>query len=527
MKGYRKGYTAKMIRPSGKILPALLTAALLLTACSVQQEALPSENTADTEAKGSVTASGNADSSVKQEDLPEEERILLKYPLISSSTDADLTQVQLLFNEYLEEKLPGTEIQFVNADFENLEDFYLLQKAGREQTDFISMLPVSEMLSDMVREEMLLPMEELLESDGQGILESAGSLLEVGRLNGHQYMIPQLKDAYTMGTGLEFNAALVRKYDFDITKIRTIEDLEPMLEVIREKEPDVIPLTSYQSIGFTTLLGGFDSLGDTLGVLDLSESNELTVVDWYETDRFAELAGLMHDWYRKGYIDKDAVVAQTAGNMLVHSGGAFCTISTYMPTQDQGTDPDNPTGIVEVQLSDQPQLLNSYYAGLEGVGISSSCQYPEEAMQFLNLLFTDAYLTNLLEYGVEGENYTLTEEGLADTGGNYFLLYGQPLDQRLRYISTENGKEYTDKCRAYLEKDVESPALGFVYDDSSVTEETALCRAAVDQYFRVIDCGCVDPETEIPKFVSALKEAGIDRILEEKQRQLDLWKNEQ
>ncbi len=39
----------------------------------------------------------------------------------------------------------------------------------------------------------------------------------------------------------------------------------------------------------------------------------------------------------------------------------------------------------------------------------------------------------------------------------------------------------------------------------------------------MIDCGCVDPETEIPRMIAALKEAGIDKIVAEKQRQLDEW----
>ena len=36
-------------------------------------------------------------------------------------------------------------------------------------------------------------------------------------------------------------------------------------------------------------------------------------------------------------------------------------------------------------------------------------------------------------------------------------------------------------------------------------------------------CGSLDPETELPKFQQSLKDAGIDEIIAEKQKQLDAW----
>lgn len=44
------------------------------------------------------------------------------------------------------------------------------------------------------------------------------------------------------------------------------------------------------------------------------------------------------------------------------------------------------------------------------------------------------------------------------------------------------------------------------------------------QYYCGLDCGSVDPETAIPEFNQALKDAGIDEIIAEKQAQYDAWK---
>jgi len=35
--------------------------------------------------------------------------------------------------------------------------------------------------------------------------------------------------------------------------------------------------------------------------------------------------------------------------------------------------------------------------------------------------------------------------------------------------------------------------------------------------------GSVDPESKLPEFIEKLKVAGIDKIIEEKQNQLDEW----
>lgn len=450
---------------------------------------------------------------------------VLTFPLIvSGDTPETLAVMQEQLNAYIGEKI-GVSVQFVPVDINTLEDFYLLQKSSSDATDFICLMPAGTQLSTMVEAGLVLPLDELLAQYGQGAVHAAADVLATGQIGGVQYMLPVVKDVYTMGTSIEFDASLVKKYGFDITTVHTLEDLEPMLEMIAISEPGVVPLTTFSATGYTRPFSGYDSLGDALGVLDLASDGSLTVVNWYETDSFMTLARQMRELYLKGYIAQDAVVAQDSGTEMVQSGRAFCSIATILPVGgDQGTDLDNPTGIVEVQLADVPQLLSSYDAGLEGVCISSACKNAEKAMRFLELLYTDPYVVNLFEYGVEGEDYILTDQGMADNGGTYFLLFGQPLNQTLRYVSVDSGKDYLARCAKFTSKDVVSPAFGFVFDTSAVAREVALCQAAVEQYYPVIDCGCVDPDTEIPKFISALKEAGIDTIITEKQRQLDQWK---
>lgn len=452
------------------------------------------------------------------------EAIELVFPLlVSGEVPSNLQNVEDALNDYVKDQI-GASIRFVPVEVSTLENYYLLQDSAEQKADFICLLPAETELFSMVDAGVLMPLDDLLDEYGSGIRKASANVLTVGRLNGVQYLIPQVKETYTMGTSLEFNAALIKKYNLDLSSVRTIEDVEPLLAVIRANEPDVVPLVAGTSTtGYTQLLSGYDNLVDTLGVLNLQADSSLTVVDWYETDEFRQLTSLIYAWKQAGYLAQDDLTEQESGAAQVAAGKAFCAISTIMPNADYGTDTDNSSGVVEVQLQNIPQLLTSYQAGLEAVGISSSCKSPEKAMQFLELLYTDEYVVNLLQYGIEGENYTLNADGLLDNGGQYFLLYGQPSNQKLRYPTVEDGADHAQKSAAYTQRDVVSPAFGFVFDPQQVSQEIALCKAVVEKYYPVIDSGSVDPETEIPKFIAALKEAGIDRIVAEKQRQLTLW----
>ena len=53
--------------------------------------------------------------------------------------------------------------------------------------------------------------------------------------------------------------------------------------------------------------------------------------------------------------------------------------------------------------------------------------------------------------------------------------------------------------------------------------EIAAVSNVVDQYNKVLTYGDVDPAVEYPKFIDALKTAGIDKIVADFQAQADEW----
>jgi putative aldouronate transport system substrate-binding protein len=164
--------------------------------------------------------------------------------------------------------------------------------------------------------------------------------------------------------------------------------------------------------------------------------------------------------------------------------------------------------------------------------IASNSDVTETALKFLNLTYTDEDIVNLLIYGIRDRDYVLDEEGYMSypegqdattvpytaqlscgTLGNYFIMY--PM------VGTS--KESLEwELEQNQNADV-SPAMGFSFDSSAYRTQYTAVTNVINQYLPGLMCGSVDPETEIPKFVSALNDAGYQDILAAKQEQLDAW----
>ena len=133
-------------------------------------------------------------------------------------------------------------------------------------------------------------------------------------------------------------------------------------------------------------------------------------------------------------------------------------------------------------------------------------------MRFLNMMFSDQRIVNLLAWGINGRDYTL------DAPGGFAELesrcYVNPLgmfgDQRLRYeVDGQTRRAVRD---AFSKKAVciNEQYAGFSFNSSGLTQE-------------LLEAGCVDLDTVYPEFIQKLYDAGLQRVIHEKQRQFDEW----
>ncbi len=77
--------------------------------------------------------------------------------------------------------------------------------------------------------------------------------------------------------------------------------------------------------------------------------------------------------------------------------------------------------------------------------------------------------------------------------------------------------------QAFNDQAEKSIALGFAWDSEPVKNDIAALTNVSKQFEDAIISGSVDPEVYIPKYREAMKAAGLEKVIAEKQKQLDEW----
>lgn len=68
-----------------------------------------------------------------------------------------------------------------------------------------------------------------------------------------------------------------------------------------------------------------------------------------------------------------------------------------------------------------------------------------------------------------------------------------------------------------------SNAVGFMYNFSELTDEITALNDIKRAYLPLIVSGVADPEKILPEFNQKLYEAGLQKVMDEKQRQFNEW----
>ena len=369
------------------------------------------------------------------------------------------------------------------------------------------------------------------------------NLWKAVKVGGKTYAVPNFQQA-AAGYGYLVQKPIADKYKFDWKAPKKWEDLTPLLEQVKKGEPNMVPYEyCKKSDPFLTgtMLYGMEALGEAKipGWIYIND-NSLKVVNQYDTPEFKNYIKLMRDWYQKGYIRKEASTIEDtaadrkAGKNAVQFGQIDIGTTDWdklgLPSQGRMF---APSGIESYDQKFVEPVLTTDKAAASLIGISSTSKNPERAMMFIELLNTDPEIYNTLCWGVEGKHYkkvgTNRIETLKDGGYQIWSAWEFGYMGNSYYDeSWPKGVEADNKGhKAWIDINksaTPSPALGFVFNADKVKTEVANCNNVIDQLFYAISTGSVDPDKYLPELNAKLKTAGLDKVLAEKQAQLDAWK---
>ena len=478
---------------------------------------------------GSETAAADEASS-------EVEEIVFATPLTKT---VDMTPIADAINEIIEDKI-GVRVKIEGISMANYTNQIGLMMSGDEQLDVIGWLGS---YGSMLAKNQLRSMDDVIDEYGKETKELLGEeFLKSTTNNGTLYGLPN-NNGKAAVANIIIRSDLIDELSLPVDQLKqaaTFEEycenldlLTDMFAKIHEAHPEMaclVPIsTNPNSLGLVDYRPFVDGLNDGYGVLMPGEDS--TVENLFATDEFKTLTEYAYQWNQAGYVLEDATTTQESYlTYMQNNRAAACFIRGEEGQAEQIT---TGTGVeVEAFKILEPYIVTSDLNGT-GFAIAATSKHPEAAMKFLNEMYTNADVANLLAWGIEGEHYQVLEDGTIDFPegvdannttyglnmdwffGNQFLTYiwGEGRDTTIYSRLEENNKnaEY-------------SPVIGFSYDNTSVSTEIAALTNVYNQYYPGLACGTLNPETELPKFIEALDDAGLQKVIDEKQKQLNEWK---
>ncbi len=385
----------------------------------------------------------------------------------------------------------------------------------------------------------LMPIDDLLPKDAPNVWKDIPKASwDASRVNGKIYGIPGRGNP-VVAYGAWVRKDLMEKYNFDWAKARTYADLEPLYDNSVAHEQGVTPILSTDGGPHGTLwfpeAWGFDPLGSPQGVIGVrvNEKGNPKVVATVDTPEYKQAVEMTRSWYQKHYFTTDPL---PDGDMQTdRSAGKYSTMIWNMAPGYEDLVSQNEWGgrqIVMLQLAQGIETTGTVTGSFNGICATS--KNPDRALMYIDLMNTNAELYNTLVWGVEGTHWvwdankqyvklpdgkTADEVNAAYRGAEW--VFG---NQSLKYPISAAEAARIQKWQDMASTAILSPALGFTADFTSVATEMAQVTSAYSQYGQPLQKGLVDPATALPEYSQKLHEAGLDKIVDEVQKQLDAWK---
>ena len=451
---------------------------------------------------------------------PKPDEKLIYYTI--GQEDTDLSKVNDALNQLLSERYQIT-VDYRKLDWNIYGDKITNNLNLNEQMDVVFASSVQQ--GDYVgnaRNGAWYPLDEFLEGEGHALYEAIPEIWwEGARIEGHIYGVPTSKELASVEHWM-YPKELIDKYQIDIDSLERIEDLEPIFAKIKQEEPDytVMELNQY-SCNFWAV-DGYEYIIDYQIPLMVDElDKEVKVFNIMETREGEEVLRTLRKYYLEGYISSDAPIRES--QTIQKGEKVFWRHAQGGPYAELEWSKQRGYEIVAKTIG--PIVINTDSLRGAYMCIPRSSKRPEEACRFLEAVNTDADVRNLLAYGIEGENYTLSDNGQVKmqkdsytgvdyTQGNYFLL-------RTR---TDQPTDLWDKFQEFNDSAVRSETLFFEPDISKIENEIKAVRKVAEKFYPALMTGSVDVDEYLPLYREELKKAGIETIKDEVQKQLSQWK---
>lgn len=394
-----------------------------------------------------------------------------------------------------------------------------------EDTDIMFTAAWNSYYEEVVRNAWI-PLDDLIDEHAPILYEVVGNFLKGPVLNGQIYAVPTVKEGADSAQFL-LNGELCEKYGIPYTEIRSPEQLAPYLALIKENEPDVIPYIidpDVSDLAASPLRNTWNNIGAGRLFWWFEDTQEVQFI--FHREEAWRAVDMTRDWYLAGYFQPEIedVGGESAHNRYMSNGNFFAYSQTAHPGKAGemsvafGREIVG-TGPLQQSLVTTEILLGSMLA------ISRACEHPVEAINIIEMMNTDRYFNNLLNFGIEGRHYEFVseEEGvidaIPDTGYAPNMQWALQ-NQFLTYLYSSENPNKWELYQEFNESARVSPVVGFAADLSGIRTQMASIAVVEEQYRPLLIRGLVDPDDIREEYLSALSAAGVEEVEAELTRQV-------
>lgn len=446
---------------------------------------------------------------------------------IQNSDSAQLQKVQDAINDYIKDKI-NVQVEITElasgeyTDKANLalanNEINLLWTASWESTIGTNDLVPNNAVYDITD---LLPGTPLYESMDEGQWEAT-------KYNGRNYFIPVYKDNVE-GYDLMFRKDLVDKYGWDISTVKTLADIEPMLQDLEAEGLKYPYLSQKTAMFYRYYINDFDFFtADATSNWVAVDRATNEVVDTIQTDQYKEFCTLMAKWAEAGYISEDEVT-KTTSDTVSQTQDWGISWWTDIPVNDEASSRSQQE-VVVTPVTDRWAHSTSALGSCYAVTANSTPEEAQACIDFMGLLYTDSYLADLYTFGIEGEDFNYVDGKVEQTdAGKYNHSMWESASATIVTPLTVEPDNKADLYEAFNGGANVSAAAGFRFDKSAVADKYAACQNVFNEYGFALENGGYSSdsiEDTIAQYQAALDEAGYQDVLAEFQAQYDDWKAE-
>lgn len=487
---------------------------------------------------GTVAGCGTSNETVSND-----EEVTLKWILAGAGKQLDSDEVWAEFNEQLKEVLPNTKVDIENIAISDYAEKWKLIAASHEEVDMAWHGWVINYEQE-VKNGSYLPLDELMEKYAPKLKASMPDWVwEPQMIDGEIYAIPNYQMMVSRPVALRTPKELADKYldkeraekafrDYQAGEAGPLNDeCFDVLEDYLQKLKDAGELGKGLTPEFGNWFGEVNNRENLETGYVVEENGKIVIKNAFDESIPDTFYRRMSDFYKKGFIRKDALTIQDYKKDIGTEDGYVLWIHNYddYTAEQESMKYGKPIDLIKISFDNYSPKA----ASATNSTIPSTAKHPERAMQLYEVINDPANsdLYNLMVYGIEGKHYKKTGENTIETFGysgtptsdsSYGISKWIVGNSFNAYDTQSDVPGYNNYVLNTLHKNAKRSLLsGFKLDTTPIKAELAQINS-VKKEFAGLKTGAYENYTEmIAQWREKMNRAGNDKVIAEIQKQID------